>query len=204
MKKRITVVALVTILSLIAFRDAHAAAIDDIKVEVSNEVCDGSSVADKVFVVYATNMNSNKRISANFAYDSSPASQSFSLFNSHLAPFTDRFPKYHERRLAPGEKAKIGCTAIYRASSQPMIPSAIPITITKVGAVYVDPSKPDPPPELATDFVAFFPQTGFSACGGGGAGLRVSSSFRTYTHFSPFLLRSILSEIWESLPINSG
>jgi hypothetical protein len=151
----------------LTLQEVHATAVDDIKLEVSSDICDGSNPADKSFVVYATNTNQTKRISANFSYDSKPSGQSFSMWDSNLTSFTDQFPKYHERRLAPGERARVGCTINCRSSSNPKSYTAVPIVITTAGAVYVDPSKPAPPPEKATDFAAFFPQVGFSACTGG-------------------------------------
>jgi hypothetical protein len=151
----------------LTLQEVHATAVDDIKLEVSSDICDGSNPADKSFVVYATNTNQTKRISANFSYDSKPSGQSFSLWDSNLTSFTDQFPKYHEKRLAKGERARVGCTINCRSSSNPKSYTAVPIVITTAGAVYVDPSKPARPPEKATDFVAFFPQVGFSACTGG-------------------------------------
>jgi hypothetical protein len=151
-----------------ALQQAHAAAIDDIKLQVSSDICDGSNPADKSLVVYATNTNQNRRISANFSYDSAPSGQSFSLRDSNLISFTEQFPKYHERRLAPGERAKVGCTVNYRSSSNPMSNAAVPIVIATAGAVYVNPSEPEPPPEKAADFVAFFNQVRINDCKTGG------------------------------------
>jgi hypothetical protein len=158
---------LLPILCLGACRLANSAAIDDITLQVSTDICDGSNPADKSYVVYATNANTSKRIGANFKYDSNASTQSFPMLDAKLANITDRFPKFHERRLAPGERAEVGCTINYRASSQPRGYTAVAVVITKVGAVYVDPSKPEPQPENALGFVAFYSQTGFSACESG-------------------------------------
>jgi hypothetical protein len=167
MRMYLPVRILAAIALCLMFQEAHAAAVDDIALVVSSDICDGSNPPDKSFVIYATNTNQSKRISANFKYDSAPSGLSFTLRDANLTLFTDQFPKFHEKRLAPGERAKVGCTINYRSSPTPKSYTAVPIVITTAGAVYVDPSKPEPPPDKATDFVAFFPQVGFAACTGG-------------------------------------
>jgi hypothetical protein len=144
-----------------------AAAIDDIKVEVSREACAGFGANDKSSIVYATNTSLNQSIDANFKYDSSPAQQHFILFDAKLDPITDRFPKYHARRLAPGEAAPIGCSTTYRASPQPLRTLSVPIVITKQNASYVEPNAPETPAEDAASFAAYYLQDGIDACGQG-------------------------------------
>jgi hypothetical protein len=132
-----------------------AAAKDDIKLNVSTtDKCDGFDGTS--YAVYATNTSTD------------PPGQSFDILNADLAPVTDQFPKYHEYRFAPGQRARIGCTLTIRASSAPKIPAKVPLVTTLRGAVYVDPSKPDPPKEEARPFAAFFAQPGFTnGCGPG-------------------------------------
>ena len=142
-----------------------AAAVDDVTIAVSNtDKCDGFDGTS--FAVYATNTNASKRISGDFQYDTKPGGQSFATLNADLAPVTDQFPKYHEYRLAPGQRARIGCTLTIRASSAPRVPAKISLVTTLRGAVYVDPSQPDPPEEQARPFAAFIVQPGFvNGCG---------------------------------------
>jgi hypothetical protein len=153
--------------TLLTFSHTNAAAIDDIKVEVSRESCAGFAANDKSFVVYATNTSLNQSIDANFKYDSSPAQQHFILFDAKLNPITDRFPKFHARRLAPGEAAPIGCTTTYRASPQPLRTLSVPIVITKQNASYVEPNAPETPAEDAGSFAAYYLQDGIAECGQG-------------------------------------
>jgi hypothetical protein len=149
---------------LLTFSHANAAAIDEIKVEVSRESCAGFGANDKSFIVYGTNTSLNQSIDANFKYDSSPAQQHFILFDAMLNPITDRFPKYHARRLLPGEAAPIGCTTTYRASPQPPGPLRVPIVITKQNASYVEPNAPETPSEDAQSFAAYYLQDGIDQC----------------------------------------
>src|SRR5258708_24092406 len=86
-------------------RFGPAAAIDDVKLEVSHELCEGAGANDKNFIVYATNLNSSQTIDANFRYDSNPPQRHFILFYANLNPITDRFPKFHLRRLNPHHTA---------------------------------------------------------------------------------------------------
>jgi hypothetical protein len=67
-----------------ASRSATAAPLDDIKVEVSQDLCEGAGAHDKSFIVYATNLNANQTIDANFKYDSNPAQQHFILFDARI------------------------------------------------------------------------------------------------------------------------
>jgi hypothetical protein len=144
-----------------------AGAIDDIKVEISHDTCEGFGANDKSFVVYATNLNSNQSIDVNFKYDSSPAQQHFILFDAKFNPITDRFPKFHARRLAPQEAAPIGCTATYRASPQPPGPLRVALVIAKQSASYVEPNAPETAPEDARAFAAFYLQDGINDCAQG-------------------------------------
>jgi len=144
---------------------AYAAALDDIRLDVSHDSCEGFS--DRGVIVYATNLNSNQSIDANFKYDSVPTQQHFILFDAALNPMTDRFPKYRPRRLAPREVAKIGCTFTYRASPQAPGPLPVPIVIDKQSASYVEPGSPETPPQDARSFAAFYLQGGINECGPG-------------------------------------
>jgi hypothetical protein len=144
-----------------------AAAIDDIKVEISREPCEGFSANDKSFIVYATNLNPNQSVDANFKYDSTPAQQHFILFDASLNPITDRFPKFYTRRLTPREAAPIGCTTTYRAAPRPPGPLKLPIVITKQNASYVQSNAPEAPPEDARSFAAYYLQDGISECAQG-------------------------------------
>ena len=157
-----------TLAILLAFsHTAGAAAIDDIKVDISPETCEGFGANDKSFVVYATNLNPNRSVDANFKYDSSAAQQRFILFDAKLNPITDRFPKFHARRLAPREAAPIGCTATYRASPQPLRTLSVALVITKQTASYVEPNAPEATPEDARPFAAFYLQDGINECAQG-------------------------------------
>jgi hypothetical protein len=89
------------------------------------------------------------------------------LFDAKLDPITDRFPKYHVRRLAPGEAAPIGCTTTYRAAPQPPGPLSVALVITKQNASYVESNTPETPPEDARPFAAFYLQDGIDTCGQG-------------------------------------
>jgi hypothetical protein len=153
--------------TLLMFSHVHAAAIGEIQVEVSSESCAGFAANDKSFVVYATNTSLHQSIDANFKYDSNPAQQHFILFDAKLNPITDRFPKYHPRRLAPGETAPIGCTATYRASPQPLTTLSVPIVVTKQNASYVEPNTPETPSEDPLAFAAYYLQDGIAECGPG-------------------------------------
>jgi hypothetical protein len=146
---------------------AGATAIDDVKVDISRETCEGFGANDKSFVVYATNLSPNQSVDASFKYDSSPAQQHFILFDAKLNPITDRFPKFHARRLAPREAAPIGCTATYRASPQPPGPLSVALVITKQAASYVDPKAPEAAAEDALSFAAFYLQDGINECAQG-------------------------------------
>jgi hypothetical protein len=152
---------------LLAFSHTNAAAIDDIKVDISRDTCEGFATNDRSFVVYATNLNPNQSIDANFKYDSSPAQQHFILFDAKLNPITDRFPKFHARRLAPREAAPIGCTSTYRASPQPPGPLSVALVITKQTASYVEPNAPEAAREDARNFAAFYLQDGINECAQG-------------------------------------
>jgi hypothetical protein len=144
---------------------SFAAALDDIRIEVSHETCEGLN--DKSLVVYATNLSTGQSIDANFKYDSVPAQQHFILFDAALNPITDRFPKFRPRRLAPNEVAKIGCTFTYRSSPQPPGPLPVPIVITKQSASYVEPGAPQLQQDDARSFAAFYLQGGINECGPG-------------------------------------
>jgi hypothetical protein len=159
---------LVLVILAAASRTVTAAALDDIEVEVSHDLCDGAGGADdKSVIVYATNLNSSRAIDANFKYDSNPAQQHFILFDANLDPITDRFPKYHVRRLRPHESARIGCTYTYRAAPRLPGPLSIPIVIAKQSAAYVDANAAEAPAEDARSFAAFILQGGINNCAAG-------------------------------------
>src|ERR1700733_560334 len=113
---------------------ASAAAVDDIKIEQSQDLCAGNTAADKNYIVYATNLNATQTIDAIFKYDSVPHQQHFILFDANLNPLTDRFPKVYSRRLHPRESQKIGCSFTYRAAAAPPGPARVPLLITKQAA----------------------------------------------------------------------
>ena len=159
--KWIIVLAIVLTVSHTAF----PAALDDIRIEVSHDSCEG--FADKSRIVYATNLNPSQTVDANFKYDSVPAQQHFILFDASLNPITDRFPKFRQRRLAPREVAKIGCTFTLRASQQPPGPLPVPIVVDKQSASYVEPGAPEARPDDARSFAAFYLQGGINECGPG-------------------------------------
>jgi hypothetical protein len=156
-------VVLATVLTV--SHTAFAAALDDIRIDISHDSCEG--FGDTSFTVYATNLNSNQTIDANFKYDSVPAQQHFILFDAALNPITDRFPKFRPRRLAPREVAKIGCTFTYRAAAQPPGPLPVPIVIVKQSASYVEPGAPQAQPDDARSFAAFYLQDGINECAPG-------------------------------------
>jgi hypothetical protein len=145
----------------------EAAAMDDIRVEVSGETCEGFDAGDKSFVVHATNANPDRSIDAHFMYDSVPAQQRFILFDANLKAITDRFPKYHARRLAPREVAAIGCTSTYRAPLERRGTLTVPVVITKQSATYTDPNEREDPAPDARSFAAFTLQGGINECGPG-------------------------------------
>ncbi len=145
----------------------YAAAIDDIRVEVSREACEGLAASQKSFIVYATNLNPNQSIDAHFKYDSVPAQQHFILFDASLNPITDRFPKFHARRLAPRETAPIGCMNTFRAAPRPPGPLNLPLVITTQSASYVEPNAPEAPAEDARALAAFYLQDGIDECAQG-------------------------------------
>ena len=149
---------------LAACRTVTAAALDDIKVEISQEPCGGAGADDRSFIVYATNLNASQAIEANFKYDSNPARQHFILFDANLNPITDRFPKYFRRRLSPHETARIGCTYTYRAAPKPPGLLVVPVVITKESASF---DAAEAPPEDARSFAAFILQEGIRECGAG-------------------------------------
>jgi hypothetical protein len=144
-----------------------AAALDDIQIDISREICEGAASNDNNFIVYATNLNSNQTIDANFKYDSNPAQQHFILFDANLNPTTDRFPKFHVRRFSPRESARIGCTYTYRAAPQAPGPLKVPMVIAKQSAAYVEPNAAEASPQDAHAFVAFFLQGGINECPAG-------------------------------------
>src|SRR5580692_10344483 len=166
MNRHLTLFMLATLLAA-SPAVTRAAALDDIKLEVSHELCEGAGANDKSLVVYATNLNSTQIIDANFKYDTNPGQQHFILFDADLNPITDRFPKFHVRRLSPRESARIGCTYTYRAAPQPPGPLGVPIVIAKQSAAYVDANAAEAPAEDARSFAAFLLQGGINACAAG-------------------------------------
>ena len=159
---------LILLVTLLAASRATAAALDDVKLEVGPDLCAGmGATIEKSVVVYAINSSSTQTVDATFKYDSIPARQHFILFDADLNPMTDRFPKFHVRRLRPGESARIGCTYTYRASPQPPGPMSVPIVITKQSAAYVDANAAEAPVEDARSFAAFLLQGGVNECAAG-------------------------------------
>src|SRR5258708_29580300 len=148
-------------------RFGPAAAIDDVKLEISHDLCEGAGVNDKNFIVYATNLNSSQTIDANFRYDSNPPQRHFILFDANLNPITDRFPKFHARRLKSHETAAIGCTYTYRAAPQPPGPLSVPLVITNPSASYLDANAAEAAPEDARSFVVFLLQGRINAFAAG-------------------------------------
>jgi hypothetical protein len=152
---------------LLAASRVTAAALDDIKIDISRELCEGAGSKDNNFIVYAANLNSTQSIDANFKYDSNPAQQHFILFDASLNPVTDRFPKFQVRRLGPRESAKIGCTYTYRAAPQAPGPLSVPIVIAKQNAAYVDANAAEAQAADARSFAAFLLQGGIKDCAAG-------------------------------------
>lgn len=146
---------------------ASAAALDDIKLEVSHDLCEEAGANDRNFIVFATNLNSSQAIDAQFKYDSSPGRQHFVLFDVSLNPMTDRFPKLHVRRLQPHETARIGCAFTYRAAPEAPGPLSVPLAITIQSAAYVDSAAAEAPAEDARSFAAFILQGGIKECAAG-------------------------------------
>jgi len=144
-----------------------AAPLDDIKIDVSHDRCEDAGANDQNFIVYATNLNSSQAIDAHFKYDSNPSQQHFILFDAGLNPITDRFPKFHMRRLGPRETAAIGCTETYRAAPQPPGPLTVPVLIVKQSASYAEGNAAEAAPEEARSFAAFLLQGGINACAAG-------------------------------------
>jgi hypothetical protein len=173
---------LILVVALAGVNIANAAAIDDIQVAVSSQGCDRFAPSANSFVVYAKNNNTARPIDATFLYDSKPSSQSFSLWDASISPFTDHFPKNLEVRIAAGATIPIGCTMNYRPAPTPSSVVLVPITITVSGAAYVNPGAPSPAPEDARAFTAFVLQTGFPGCGPGGrtAGLFYALNLHPY------------------------
>jgi hypothetical protein len=152
---------------ILAASGVSAGALDDIKLEVSHEPCDSAGANEQSVFVYATNVSSTATIDANFKYDSNPAQQHFILFDANLNPVTDRFPKFHSRRLSPRESARIGCTYTYRAAPHPPGLLSVPIVIAKHSAAYVEANAPEAAPEDARSFAAFVLQGGINQCAAG-------------------------------------
>jgi hypothetical protein len=152
---------------LAASHSVSAAAIDDVKLGVGHDLCEGAGANDKNFIVYATNLNANQTIDANFKYESNPPQQHFILFDANLNPITDRFPKFHVRRLRPHESASIGCGYTFRAAPEPPGPLSVPIVVTTQSASYVDANSAEAAPEDARSFAAFALQGGINECGPG-------------------------------------
>ncbi len=150
--------------------NVSAAAIDDIRIEASHDLCDGAGArtgANNNFIVYATNLSSGQIIDGNFKYETSPPQQHFILFDANLNPITDRFPKFHSRRLQPRESARIGCTFTFRAAPEPPVPLMVPLIISKQSASYADSNGGESVPEDARSFAAFALQGGINECGSG-------------------------------------
>jgi hypothetical protein len=145
---------------------APATAVDDIKIEASQDHCPVDDATNENTVVYAANLNPRQTIEATFKYNSSPPQQHFILFDANLNPVTDRFPKSYARRINPKEKVAIGCTHTYRSAPRGSEPLSVPIVITQQAASYVDSPDASPPVD-ARAFAAFLLQGGHDECGAG-------------------------------------
>jgi hypothetical protein len=154
-------------ISLIATGAAFGGAIDDIKTEISHDLCEGEGGSAGNYIVYANNLNASQVIDAIFKYDSNPAQQHFILFDADLNPSTDRFPKSAARRLNPKERTNIGCTYTYRAAPQGSALLRVPIVINKQAASYADASGAAAPPAAARSFAAYLLQGTNGECGAG-------------------------------------
>jgi hypothetical protein len=152
---------------LLAASRVSGGALDDIRIDISHEVCEGAAANANSFLVYATNLNSTQTIDATFKYDTNPAQQHFILFDADLNPVTDRFPKFHVRRLRPRETSTIGCTYTYRAAPRPPGPLSVPIAMTKQSAAYVDANAAEVAAEDARSFAGFLLQGGINECAAG-------------------------------------
>jgi hypothetical protein len=167
MKKAAQIARVLPVVALLAAH-VHAAALDDVKLTISNTMCDGADPGDMSTVIYATNHGAQPVI-VQLQYDSKPAGQVFALFDGHLAPLQDRFPKTEERQLAPGEKAAIGCTVNYRADSGGGTYNPIDVVVTVKEARYPDAAAAPGATneEQAQQFAAFILQPGVPACASG-------------------------------------
>jgi hypothetical protein len=146
---------------------AQAAATDDIQLRVGPEHCQGFDAADQSLVVYATNSNSTRAISAGFKYDTVPSKQHFILFDSAFSPITDRFPKSINRRLAPLETAAIGCSVTSRAAPTIRDRQTVPLDFAKDSAAYLETGGPEPAVQGAKSYLAFYLQGGVWECAAG-------------------------------------
>ena len=193
-ERRIIVCCLIlsAVASITVISQANPPAIDDIQITVSTNVCDGSSPPPQSFVVYAKNKNTAHPIDATFQYDSNPSAQSFTLYDNTFTSYTDRYPKSLVIRVASGATVPIGCTINYRPSSAPKSFTTVPVVISVTGAAYVNPSGPNPPPEDARAFTAFFLQGGFSACP---AGTRPAGAFYLVNLHPYARLRTIIASL---------
>jgi hypothetical protein len=122
---------------------AFAAPIDFVNITVSTEKCprDALDPAGDRFRVYIENTNDHERISANVRAETTPPGQSFSMRDYRLGDYNEQFPRFYEHRLAPKERKQIACTTIVRIPDKKNFQN-IPIQLTVVGAVFVDPSAP--------------------------------------------------------------
>jgi hypothetical protein len=153
--------------ALVFSNAAIGAAIDDVQLQVGQELCQGFKDSDQSHVVYATNSNSTRPITARFKYDSVPSKQHFILFDAALNPGSDRFPKSISHRLAPLETAVVGCSLTMRAALQIQDSQTVPLVITKETAAYVDASDPETRSQDDRSYLSFYLQSGAGGCSAG-------------------------------------
>jgi hypothetical protein len=133
--------------------------IDFVNITVSTEKCPRHPLdpAGDRFRVYIENINDHERISANVRAETTPPGQSFSMLDYRLGNYNEQFPRFYEHRLAPKERKQIACTTIVRIPDERNFQS-IPIQLNVVGAVFVDPNAPVPPPEDPKQYILFMIQ----------------------------------------------
>jgi hypothetical protein len=136
---------------------AFAQPINFVTITESTEKCPRYALDPALdrFRVYIENTHDHERISANVRSDTMPSGQSFSMLDYRLGDYTEQFPSFYEHRLAPKERKQIACTAIARIAADRRNFLQIPIHLAVVGAVFVDPSAPVPPPEDAKQYLLF-------------------------------------------------
>lgn len=149
------------------FRAAHGSALDDIKLTVGPERCQGFDSKVESLVVRAANANPSRVIDATFKYDSIPSKQHFILFDSKLVPASERFPKSVGRRVSPLESIIIGCSVTQRSAPTLRDSQVVALAFTKESATYSDGSNPAPSGPDGHGALAFFLQGGAGECPAG-------------------------------------